>query len=249
MRPTDFSDVEALKEQLKAHPNDVRAKGLYALALMQGARSGEEAQKLIDDGRRVKPPTSAARGADPGRRRSWRCCARTARRRKMLLDGLIADRRRRLRRALRPGQDRRGESDVAEAEKQLDAGQEVGSRSRRAYVELAKLCSKTREDDALQELEAGGAARLHGRVDPQAAVEKLRGAGSAGPRWCELAPLALLHRSRSTPTCTPRWRARCVELGRSDEALARDRRRRWQCEPDEKRRASCTQLELSAGRI
>jgi hypothetical protein len=44
---TDYSDVEALEEKLKANPNDLRVKGLYAMALMKANRR-DEAQKLVD---------------------------------------------------------------------------------------------------------------------------------------------------------------------------------------------------------
>jgi tetratricopeptide (TPR) repeat protein len=46
VRPSDFSDVEALRDRLRAQPTDERAKGLMAMALIR-AKQGEAAQKLL----------------------------------------------------------------------------------------------------------------------------------------------------------------------------------------------------------
>src|SRR5678815_3967755 len=46
VRNSDYSDVDSLKEQMAAHPNDLRAKGLYALALIK-AHANDEAQKIL----------------------------------------------------------------------------------------------------------------------------------------------------------------------------------------------------------
>ena len=47
VRPSDYSDAEALKDRVKEHPEDARAAGLYALSLIASKR-GEEARKIVD---------------------------------------------------------------------------------------------------------------------------------------------------------------------------------------------------------
>jgi tetratricopeptide (TPR) repeat protein len=55
VRPSDFSDLEALREKMAEHPDDQRTKALLAMALIR-AHQGEEAQKLIE--KATKHPTA-----------------------------------------------------------------------------------------------------------------------------------------------------------------------------------------------
>jgi len=241
---TDYSDVEGLAEKLKADPNDVRTKGLYALALMKANRA-EEAQKLVESIDLSKP-------TDRQRREIVLAAGALALARKdhakaaFFFGGLIHGGGDGYEARMGLGRTAAATGNAAEAEKHFQAAKKMDPDKPDPYVELAKLWLKTREDDALAELEA--AARLD-CMDPSVAklvVEKL----AAKARWAkvaELAPLALYIDPFDAKLHAQAARA-FVETGHAVEAL-REVDAGELCEPDDKTRHELRAVEQKAGRI
>jgi tetratricopeptide (TPR) repeat protein len=242
---TDYGDVEGLAERVKAHPDDVRSKGLLALGLMKANRA-EEAQQLVDSIDLSKPPT------DQQRREIILAAAELARAKKdwkkaaFFYGGLVtlgADgyevRMGIARVAAQAG-------DNAEAEKQFQAAKTMDPDKADPYVELAKLWMKTREDDALKELEA---AAMLDCMDPSVAklvVEK-HAARSHWAKVAELAPLALYIDPFDAKLHAQAARA-YVELKRNADALHEVDAGEL-CSPDEKTHKELRAVEEKAGRI
>jgi tetratricopeptide (TPR) repeat protein len=137
-------------------------------------------------------------------------------------------------------------NDAVEAEKQLQLAKKMDPERADPYVELAKLWLKTREDDALKELEAAARLDCMDASIPKLLVEKLHDKG----RWAklaEVAPLALYTDPFDAKVHARLARA-LVELGRHDEAL-REVDAAEQCKPDEKTAADLRTIEQRAGRI
>ncbi|HZS39267.1 MAG TPA: tetratricopeptide repeat protein [Polyangia bacterium] len=213
VRNSDFSDVEALKEQIAKHPDDLRATGLYALALVH-AHQGAEAQKLIDEALKTGDAQLKAEvvlaAATLALQRKDRAAA------KFFFLGLTRN---------HDGYDARfglgqiaaAEGDMPEAEKQLALAKKLDPDRAEPYLELAKLYLKTREDDALKELEAAALLDCMDPGPPKLLVEKHAAKG----RWqkvVELAPLALFTDPFDVAVHTRLARA-YVELGRREDAI------------------------------
>jgi tetratricopeptide (TPR) repeat protein len=244
--PTEYSDVESLEQKLKANPNDTRTKGLYAMALMKANRR-EEAQKLIEG-----IDLSTFHPTDRQRREIILAAAELALARKdyknaaFLLGGLIT--------VGGDGYDARlglahiavVNNDAAEAEKQLAQAKKMDPDRAEPHVELAKLWMKTREDDALAELEIAARLDCMDPSVPKLLLEK----HAARKHWskvAELAPLALYVDPFDAKVHAQIARA-LVELHRDAEAL-REVDAGELCEPDEPTRKELRAVEQQAGRI
>jgi tetratricopeptide (TPR) repeat protein len=242
---TDYSDLEALEERLKANPKDLRTKGLYAMALIKAQR-GEEAQRLIDS-IDIKNPSPSDRqkreailaGAELALSRKQRDLAQTMFRGLVDLGWDGYEVRIGLGRAL-------AGRDDAEAAKHFEAAKKLDPDKADPYVELGKLWLKTREDDALAQLEQAARLDCMDPSIPKLLLEK----HAARARWgkvIELAPLALYLDPFDAQVHAELARAH-VELGRTDEAL-REVDAGLACNPEEKTQAELRKIEEKAGRI
>jgi predicted Zn-dependent protease len=235
VRNSDFSDIDALKEQIAAHPDDGRAKGLYALALAKAHR-GEEAQKIVDEAQKnaaIPAKELLLAGAEVLLLHKDRSGA------KKLLEALLAEGGDGYDARLLLGQIAVAENNVPEAELQLGRAKQFDAEQAQPYVELAKLYLKTREDDALRELEA--AARLE--VMDGAVPKKLVEMHAAKGHWqkvIELAPLALYIEPYDAALHL-RWARALVELGRGKEAVA-ELAAVDECEPTDAQKAELKEL-------
>jgi Tfp pilus assembly protein PilF len=186
VRPSDYSDVDALKERIAAHPDDTRAKGLYALALVK-AHAPEEAKKLIDE--MMKDPARTPRevalaAAQLAILRKDRAAA------KFFFEGLI--------KIGGDGYDARmglgllaaNAGDVDEARKQLALAKKMDPDRAEPYVELGKLLLKTDEPAALAELEQAARLDVMDGSITHLLVEKFA-LRKAWPKVIEWAPRAL----------------------------------------------------------
>jgi tetratricopeptide (TPR) repeat protein len=194
VRASDYSDVDALRERIKQKPDDLRAQGLYALALV-AARHGDEARAIVDKSLRFDSGKHLL--TDPrGARELILAAAQLATQRKdaenarFFYDALVKNGG--------DGYDARyglgviaaAAGDVAEAEKQLALAKKMDPDRNEPHLELAKLYMKTREDDALRELEEAARLDCMDASIPKVLIEK----HAARARWAkvvELAPLAL----------------------------------------------------------
>jgi tetratricopeptide (TPR) repeat protein len=251
VRQSDYSDVDALKERIAKNPKDLRAKGLYALALVHAHR-GEEAQKLYDEAQKVFAQTGNATnekqlaelklavGLLAVQRKDWDGA-------KLLFGQLIRDGDDGFDARFGLGQAAAATADLVEAEKQLTLAKKMDPDRADPYTELAKLYLKMkRDDDAIRELEE--AAKLD-CMDPSIA-KLLVVKYAAKKNWkkvAELAPLALYINPFDLPTHTELARA-LVELHRNAEALD-EIDAASKCDPDGDQKAELRELELKAGRI
>jgi tetratricopeptide (TPR) repeat protein len=242
---TDISDVEGLEQRLKQNPNDLRAKGLYALALVKAHRR-DEAKKLIDSVDLTKPTTDRQRreillaGAQLAMQdKEWSIA-------KTLFGGLLTiggdgyDAR------IGLGKIAVAEKNEAEAMKNFELAKKMDPERAEPYVELGKLWLSTREDDALKELEAAARLDCMDASIPKLLVEKL----AKKARWqklVEVAPLALYTDPFDAKVHLHLARAH-AELGHNAEAL-REVDAGEACKPDEKTARELTAVEQRAGRI
>src|SRR6185312_6895663 len=152
VRNADISDVEALRDQIAAHPNDERAKGLMAMALLK-AQQGDEAHKLIEKAldHPSAPETLLAAG-EIFMAQKERGLA------KKMFQGLIDDKHDGYDARLWLGKIAADEGDLPEAQKQLALAKKYDPDSAEPYVLLAKALLKTQPDAAAAELET--AAKL-----------------------------------------------------------------------------------------
>ncbi|MGZ3405349.1 MAG: tetratricopeptide repeat protein, partial [Polyangia bacterium] len=149
VKSSDYSDVEALRDQIAEHPNDERAKALMAMALIK-AQQGDEAQKLIAQAMSApgRPREIFLASAELDLARKDRTGAKKVLH--DLIDLLHGD-----------GYDARlwlgkiavDENDLPEAKKQLELAKAFDPDSAEPYVLLAKALLKTDEPAALPELE------------------------------------------------------------------------------------------------
>jgi tetratricopeptide (TPR) repeat protein len=246
VRQSDYSDVDALKDRIAKNPKDLRAKGLYALALVKAQR-GEEAQKILDEidvehaTEQDKREGVLAGGWLAISRKDWKWAH-------LFFNVLVSatggdgfDARFGL------GQVAAAQGDVPEAEKQLALAKKMDPDRGDPYVELAKLYLKQkREDDAIRELEAAARLDCMDPSIPKLLVEKL----AAKQNWkkvAEVAPLAIYIHPFDLSTHVAYARA-LAELGRNREALD-EIDAAEQCEPDAGAKAKIREIELKAGRI
>ncbi|HWE31258.1 MAG TPA: hypothetical protein VHB97_24795, partial [Polyangia bacterium] len=193
VRPSDFSDIEALRDQLAAHPDDARAKGLMALALVT-AGQGEAAQKLVDslpalvgkesDPRKIaRPRELALAAAHLAMARKDRQMAHS------MLDALIDI-------GHGDGYDARfllgklavDEGNLAEAKKQLALAKQFDPDAAEPYVALGKALLKTDEAGALREWETAAQLDIMDASIPKALVEHYDKLG----RWDDVVRASVL---------------------------------------------------------
>jgi tetratricopeptide (TPR) repeat protein len=154
VRPSDYSDIEGLKEQLKQRPGDLRLRGLHALALLaagDGNGALSEAQAVL----KLDPAAREARLAagDVLLRRKDLAAAEKEFQSLLLAGGDGYDVR------LRLGVLAAKRGDLAAAERELSRAKQLDPDRPEPYTELARLYTeRKREADALREL--SGAAVL-----------------------------------------------------------------------------------------
>ena len=245
VRQADYSDVDSLKDLVKAHPEDGRAKGLYALALIK-LNQGEEAARLIGEGTRLAKQNNANYRELALAAAELAMIQKDKKTAKEAYEFLLSSKADGYDARFGLGRLAASDNDVPEAEKQLALAKKLDPDRAEPYIELAKLYFKTREDDALRELEQ---AAMLDCMDPSVAkllVEK----HAARQHWAkvaELAPLSLYIDPFDVATHT-RYARALLELGRSAEAL-KEIDAGLECEHDEKQKEELHQLELRAGRI
>lgn len=165
VRPSDFSDVEALRDQLKDHPNDERTKGLMAMALLK-AQQGEEAHKLIE--KALEHPTAPETMLAAGMifmAQKERGLA------KKMFQGLIDDKHDGYDARLWLGKIAADEGSFAEARKQLALAEQFDPDSAEPHVILAKALLKSEPDVAVAELEQAAKLEVMDSSIPKALVE------------------------------------------------------------------------------
>ncbi len=232
VRPSDYSDVDSLKEQLTAHPGDLRAKGLYALALVKAHRA-EEAVHLVDEAM-LGPDNQAKRevilaAAQLAMLRKDRPMA------KSFLEGLVKMGGDGFDAQLLLGQ---VAADLAEAKPHFERAKLMDPDRDEPYLELAKLQLKSDPPAALRELEEAARLDVMDGSITKTLVEKYAGAGN-WPKVAEWAPKALfvdLYDAALHKYYAQAWLA----AGKKKEARA-EIVAAGQCEPDEK-----MQVELKA---
>ncbi len=248
VRPSDFSDIEALRDQLAAHPDDARAKGLMALALVT-AGQGEAAQKLIDslhdlvaqarDGKSLtKPRELALAAAHLAMARKDRAMAHS------MLDSLIdlghGD-----------GYDARyllgklavDEGNLEEAKKQLALAKQFDPDAAEPYVGLGKALLKTDEAAALREWETAAQLDVMDASIPKALVEHYDKLG----RWADVVRASTLAQNIAPYDVDVHVaRARALQqLGRAAEAKS-EIELGLACAPNEAQEAALTALRQKA---
>jgi cytochrome c-type biogenesis protein CcmH/NrfG len=184
VRNSDYSDVEALKEQMSAHPKDLRAKGLYALALIK-ARQVDEAKQLLDEA--MKGPDDQAKREVVLASAQLSLLKKDKPAAKFFYQGLLkigAD-----------GYDARmglGQiaDDLTEAKTQLELAKKMDPDRADPYLELAKLQLKSDLPAALKELEEGARLDVMDGSITKTLVEKYAGLKN-WPKVIEWAPRAL----------------------------------------------------------
>jgi tetratricopeptide (TPR) repeat protein len=247
VRNSDYSDVDGLRDQLKAAPNDLRVKGLLALGLVR-ARQGEEAQKLIGDDVLKRADAQQQReiilaGAElAAARKDWPLA-------KKLYAGLAAQ----------PGGDgydarfgllrvAAAQNDLPEAEKQAQLAKGMDPDLSDPYEVLAKLYLKTpgREESAVDELEQAAKLDCMDPSVPKLLVEK----HAAKARWAKVAEWAqlALYTDPFDAATHLRYARALIELGRARESLG-EIDAALACEHDEAQKKEAAELEQKAGRI
>ena len=234
VRPSDFSDVEALRDRLAAHPNDERARGLMALALLH-AHQGDEAQKLIDGALPAKKtPEVLLAGAEIALARKDRARARQLL--QALIDELHAD-----------GYDARfllgkiavDEGNLEEARRQLARAKELDPDAADPYIVLGKALAKSDEEAALRELEKASQLEVMDGSLPKTLVEIY----ARKQRWADVVRAAKL-----AQYIDPYDVAVHLELARALLALGRGSDGRAEidlalaCAPSDAERAQLTSL-------
>ncbi|HEX9103861.1 MAG TPA: hypothetical protein VF997_16735, partial [Polyangia bacterium] len=145
VKASDFSDVEALRDRLAAHPDDARATGLMAMALLK-AQQGDEAQKLI--AKAAAHPTAPEVLLAAGQiflARKERAMA------KKMFDGLVEEKHDGYDARLWLGKIAVDDGDLVEAKKQLALAKAFDPDSAEPYVLLAKALLKREPDAAVRE--------------------------------------------------------------------------------------------------
>jgi Flp pilus assembly protein TadD len=214
VRPSDYSDVPALKARLDEKPDDARARGLYALALLN-AGAVEEAGKQIAEGEQRKPLPEARRELTLARAH-WLHARKEAAGSKAAFEELIASGGDGYDARFGLGRLAAEAKDLAEAEKQLRKAKTLDPHRAEPALLLAKLLLPTREADALVELEE--AARLD-CMNPKVPLQllELYAKRSAHEQVVQWAPWALF----VTPfdaNAHLRYAAALAALGRKKEA-------------------------------
>ncbi len=182
VRSSDFSDVEALRDQIAEHPKDERAKGLMAMALLK-AQQGDEAQKLIEKALEhpTAPETLLAAGQIFAARKE-RAMA------KKMFNGLIEDKHDGYDARLWLGRIAVDEGDLVEAKKQLALAKTFDPDSADPHVLLARALLKSEPDAAVAELEKAAELEVMDASIPKALVEIYAKDG----RWSDLMRAARL---------------------------------------------------------
>jgi cellulose synthase operon protein C len=236
VRPSDYSDVDSLKEQLVAHPNDLRTKGLYALALVKA--NPEEASKLVEEA--LKGPDDQAKrevilaGAQLAQMRKDRAMART------LYTGLVKNGG--------DGFDARlglglTAADLNEARPDFELAKKLDPDRAEPYVELAKLQLKTDEPAALRELEQAAVLDVMDGSITKILVEKYA-ARADWKKVREWAPKALFV-DLYDPALHKYYAQALIELGDKKQARI-ELDAAGHCEPDEKLQAELKALAARA---
>jgi tetratricopeptide (TPR) repeat protein len=174
VRTSDFSDVEALADRIAEHPEDERARGLMALALLHAHR-GEEAQKMIE--KAAKQPTAPEvllAAAQLMIERKERPLAAK------MLKLMIAEHK-------GDGYDARfllgkiaaDDGLLDEARRELALAKKFDPDAAEPYVVLGKALLKTSEDEALKELEKAAELEVMDASLPKLLVERY----AAKARW------------------------------------------------------------------
>ncbi|MGZ3429168.1 MAG: tetratricopeptide repeat protein, partial [Polyangia bacterium] len=182
VKTSDFSDVEALRDQIAGHPDDARAKGLMAMALLK-AQQGDEAQKLID--KALQNPTAPEvqlAAAQIFVARKERAPA------KALLNVLIAEHHDGYDARLWLGKLATDEGDLPEAKKQLALAKTFDPESAEPYVLLAKALMKSDVDAAAVELEKAAELEVMEASIPKTLVELY----AKKQRWADVVRAARL---------------------------------------------------------
>ncbi|HEX6837428.1 MAG TPA: tetratricopeptide repeat protein, partial [Polyangia bacterium] len=182
VRASDFSDVEALRDQIAQHPNDERAKGLMAMALLK-AQQGDEAQKLI--AKAVDHPSAPETLLAAGQifmAQKERGLA------KKMFQGLIDGKHDGYDARLWLGKIACDEGDLVEAKKQLALAKQLDPDSAEPYALLAKALLKTQPDAAVAELEEAARLEVMDGSIPKALVEIY----SKDKRWADVVRTARL---------------------------------------------------------
>jgi tetratricopeptide (TPR) repeat protein len=245
VRHSDYSDVEGLRERMKA--GDRKAAALYAWALLKGRRA-DEAKKIVDEARARKDLTidekrlvDLAAAQLAVNVKEWALA-------KALLDDLVGksggdgyDAR------MLRGQVAVAEGRTADAEREYAAAKRMDPHRPEPAVELFRLYEKAKQTDAaLRELEE--AARLD-CMDASLQLKLLTETAKA-KRWAkviELAPLAL-YVAPGEPKVQRALAEALVEQGKVKEALeAIDAALAG--EPDDETKAALRALAERAGRI
>ena len=218
VRASDISDVEALRDRLAAHPNDERARGLMAMALLK-AQQGEEAQKLIDKAiAQPKSPEVLLAAGQIFLARKDRAMA------KKMFQGLIDDQHDGYDARLWLGKIAVDEGDLVEAAKQLALAKTYDPDSAEPYVLLGKALLKSEPDQAVRELEEAAKLEVMDASIPKALVEIY----DKEQRWADVvrtARLSQLIDPYDVEVHAAMTRA-LLKLGRADEAHVEDRLRR-----------------------
>src|SRR6185312_12702370 len=184
VRNADISDVEALRDQIAAHPNDERAKGLMAMALLK-AQQGEEAQKLIEKAMSAPgtPKEIFLASAELDLARKDRASA------KKVLNDLITmlhgdgyDAR------LWLGKIAADEGNLVEAKKQLALAEGYDPDSAEPYVILAKATLKAEPATAVAALEKAAQLEVMDSSIPKTLVEIY----AKDERWADVVRTARL---------------------------------------------------------
>lgn len=166
VRPSDFSDVEALRDRIAEHPDDQRSKGLLAMALIR-AHHGDEAQALIDKATKNQmTPEVALATAEILLSRKERDAAAIVLR--LMVEQFHAD-----------GYDARfllgkiaaDEGKLDEAKKQLELAKKYDPDSAEPYVALGKALLKSDEAAAIRELETAAQLDIMDASIPKTLVE------------------------------------------------------------------------------
>lgn len=165
VRPSDFSDVEALRDQLKDHPNDERTRGLMAMALLK-AQQGEEAHKLIEKAldHPTAPETMLAAGTIFMAQKERGLA-------KKMFQGLIDDKHDGYDARLWLGKIAADEGNFVEAKRQLALAEQFDPDSAEPHVILAKALLKSEPDTAVAELEQAAKLEVMDSSIPKALVE------------------------------------------------------------------------------
>lgn len=214
VRPSDYSDLEGLMEEVKQHPGQARLRGLLALAyLARGAmdKALAEVQAALELDPRCREAL-LARGEVLLRRKDLPA-AEQAFQALLGADGDGYDVR------LRLGMLAAQRGDLPAAERELGRARQLDPDRAEPYLELAKLYEKQqREDDALRELLEASRLEIMDADLARSLVRRLH----ARKRWADMLQVADL--ARHLDPYNAELRAQLgealLELGRRREAAA-----------------------------